>query len=463
MTTTDLLAALPALVLVAGACVIVAADLVVHVDGRAWAWLGAATGVAGGVTATVIGGGEPAFGGALVRDGGSVFFATLVSGTTAAALLLAVGYLRRMGLPAAEVVALTLFSASGAILMASAGDLLVLFVGLELLSLPLYALTGLLRAAPHADESALKYFLLGAAASAVFAYGIALTYAATGSIAVGALGGIASPVGDAGIALLIAGLAFKAALVPFHFWAPDAYVSAPTPATAFMAVVAKLGAFAALLRLAAAITGPGAVAVDWRATVAVIAAVTLVVANLAALGQSSLKRLLAYSSIAHAGYVAVAASAGVVAGPAIAFYLVIYAALTLGAFGIITLLTNDDPRIEDLHGLARQRPFLVVVLGVILVGLAGLPPTAGFLAKLYVFQAAMGASLAWLVVLGVLASVVSAAYYLRVLFACLAEGEGEPAAGPSVGGGVVVLAALAVLVIGIVPGPLLDAVQSVRF
>lgn len=463
MTATDLLVVLPALVLAIGACVVLLADLAVRTDGRAWVWLGAAFALAAAVCTAIPVAADAGFAGSVRRDAASDFVAALVGCTTAGALLLAVGYVRRMALPAAEVTALMLFSAAGAVLMSSAGDLLIVFVGLELLSLPLYALTGLLHSAPHADESALKYFLLGAAASAVFAYGIALVYAATGSIAIGALGGIASPLGLAGIALLLAGLAFKAALVPFHFWAPDAYVSAPTPATAFMAVVAKVGAFAALLRLGAAITGPGVIAIDWRASVAVIAAITLVLANLAALGQSSLKRLLAYSSIAHAGYIAVAASAGVVASAAVAFYLVVYAALTLGAFGVITLLGNDDPRIEDLHGLARRRPLVVVALGVILLGLTGLPPTAGFLAKVYVFEAAMGAQLAWLVVLGVLASVVSAAYYLRILFACLADGEGEPAGRPSVGGSVVVLAAIAVLVVGIVPGPLLDAVQGVRF
>lgn len=463
MSATDILAALPFVVLAGGACLVLLGDLVIDADGRAWVALGAVAAVAAAVCAAVVGTGDNGFSGALRRDGASVFFATVVAATTAAALLLAIGYVSRAALPAAEVTALMLFSASGAVLMATGGDLVIVFVGLELLSLPLYALTGLLHRAPHADESALKYFLLGAAASAVFAYGIALVYAATGSLTLGALATATSPVGLAGIALLVAGLAFKAALVPFHFWAPDAYVSAPTPATAFMAVVAKVGAFGALLRFGSAITAPSEAAVDWRASIAVIAAVTLIVANLAALGQTSLKRLLAYSSIAHAGYIAIAASAGAVASGAIAFYLVVYAALTVGAFGIITLLANDDPQIADLRGLARRRPLLVIALGVILLGLTGLPPTAGFLAKVYVFEAAIGAQLAWLVILGVLASVVSAAYYLRVLFACLADGEGEPASGPTVGGGVVVLAALAVLVIGVIPGPLLDAVQRVRF
>jgi len=463
MTVSDLSAVTPLLVLAGGACLVLIADLALRADERVWIALGAAIAVAAAASAAILGPGDDGFGGELRRDGASTFFTIVVSVSTAAALLLAIGYVAPARLPSAEVAALMLFSASGAVLLASAGDLLVAFVGLELLSIPLYALTGLLHGARHADESALKYFLLGAAASAMFAYGIALVYAATGSISIGALASATSPIGLAGIALLLAGLAFKAALVPFHFWAPDAYVSAPTPATAFMAVVAKVGAFGALLRFGGAVTAPGVAALDWRASIAVLAAITLVLANLAALGQSSLKRLLAYSSIAHAGYICVAAAAGVVASAAIAFYLVVYAALTLGAFGVITLLANDDPRIEDLHGLARRRPLLVIALGTILLGLTGLPPTAGFLAKVYVFEAAIGARLAWLVVLSVLMSVVSAAYYLRVLFACLAEGEGEPARGPSIGGGVVIVAALAILVIGVIPGPLLDAVQSVRF
>jgi len=463
MTVYDLGAIAPLLVLAGGACVVLLADLVFRADERAWAGLGAAFAVAAAVAALVLGPGDDGFGGEIRRDGASAFFAVVIGVSTAAALLLAIGYVAPARLPAAEVTALTLFSASGGLLLASAGDLLVAFIGLELLSIPLYAVTGLLHGARHADESSLKYFLLGAAASAVFAYGIALIYASTDSIAIGALASATSPIGLAGIAFLLAGLAFKAALVLFHFWAPDAYVSAPTPATAFMAVVAKVGAFAALLRIGGAVTAPGVAGLDWRASLAVLAAITMVLANLAALGQSSLKRLLAYSSIAHAGYICVAVAAGVVASGAIAFYLVVYAALTVGAFGVITLLSNDDPTLDDLHGLARRRPLVVIALGVLLLGLAGLPPTAGFLAKVYVFEAAIGARLAWLVILAVLMSVVSAAYYLRVLFACLAEGEGEPARGPSIGGGVVVLAALAIIVVGVLPGPLLDAVQSVRF
>lgn len=462
MTIVDLAAALPALVLAAAACLVLVADLLVHADERAWLWVGAVLALSASAVAAIVGAGDDGFGGALRRDGATVFLAVAVGATTAGAFVLGLEYVPRVGLPAAELVVLTLFSASGAVLMASAGDLLVLFIGLELLSIPLYALTGMLHGTAHGDEGALKYLLLGAAASAVFAYGIALVYAASGTLAIGTLASAASPIGLAGIALLVVGLAFKAALAPFHFWAPDAYESAPTPSTAFMAVVAKLGAFGALLRIAAAVTGAGAAAIDWRATVAVLAAVTLVVANLAALGQSSLKRLLAYSSIAHAGYIATAAAAGVAAGPAIAFYLAVYAALTLGAFGTVAFVDGLDPSIDDLRGLARRRPALVVALAVILLGLTGLPPTAGFLAKVYVFEAAASAQLAWLVILGVLTSVVSAAYYLRVLFACLQEGEGAPTR-VGAGAGVVLLAAALVLGVGLVPGPLLDAVQSVRF
>lgn len=359
-----------------------------------------------------------------------------------------------------------LLSSAGGVLMAAGGDLVVIFLGLELLSLPLYVLTALLPRAAHGDEGALKYFLMGAAASAVLLYGIALVYAATGHYELAALRTVrADPLILAGLGLIVAGLAFKAALVPFHAWAPDVYESAPTPATAFMAVVAKAGAFGALLRIVAATSQTGPAAVDWEVSLAALAALTLVLASLAAIGQRRVKRLLAYSSIAHAGYLSMGSATGVFAGPAVAFYLAVYGALTVGSFGVIALLDNDDPTFDDLAGLWRHRPLLVLSLGVFLVGLTGLPPTGGFLAKLYVFEAAMRAQLLWLVVIGVLASVVSAAYYFRVLIACFQAGDGMAARGPAPRAGtlVVSLAALGVLVAGVAPGPLLDLAQRVTY
>ena len=381
MSWADLGAATPALVLAAGACLIVLADLLLPIGPRLVAWLGALVAIASAGAAVALGTGAAGFGGSTLRDGPSVFFAAIVGLVTAAALTLGAGYLRRERLPAAETTALVLFSASGAVLMTIAGDLLVLFIGLELLSLPLYVLTGLHRARTHGDEGALKYFLLGAAISAVLLYGIALLYAATGTVAYEGLGrATRNPLYLAGLAFVLAGLAFKASLVPFHAWAPDAYESAPTPVTAQMAVAAKVGAFGALLRLVAA-TRSGEAALDWEVTLATIAALTIVIANLSALGQRRVKRLLAYSSISHAGYVAIAAAAaGALAGPAVAFYLAAYAALTFGAFGVVALLGNDDPTLDDLAGLARERPVLVAALGTFLFGLIGFPPTAGFLA-----------------------------------------------------------------------------------
>lgn len=475
MTPTDLAAAGPVLVLAGGACLIVVGDLFGRLGARALAWLGAIVALAAVAVAVAGGPGPAGFGGSLARDGATVFLTAIVGVVTAAALLLGAGYVVRERLPAGEVTTLLLFSASGAVLMLSSGDLLVLFLGLELLSLPLYVLTGLHHARTHGDEGALKYFLLGAAISAVLLYGIALLYAATGTIAYEGLGrATRNPLYLAGLALVLAGLAFKAALVPFHAWTPDAYESAPTPVTAQMAVVAKVAAFGALLRLVAA-TRSGEAGLDWEVALATIAALSVVVANLSALGQRRVKRLLAYSSVSHAGFMAMAAAAtGAVAGPAVAFYLAAYAALTFGAFAVVSLLPNDDPTLDDLAGLAKRRPLLVVAFGSFLFGLTGFPPTAGFIAKLYVFEVAARAQLLWLVAIGVLASVVSAAYYLRVLLACFAprvEDERtaqtapvEATAPPArLGTAIVVLAALAAFLIGFVPGPLLEAAQGVRF
>jgi len=470
MTAADLPAIAALMVLVAGSCVVIVVDLVARPAARPLAWLGALVGAAAATTAAGVGSGSAGFGGAVLRDPAAVYFTVLIGAVTAAALLVSAETLERDGLPPGEYVSLLLFSAAGGALMAVSGDLLVLFLGLELLSLPLYVLTAMLRAKEHGDEAALKYFLLGAAASAVLLYGIALLYAATGTLRLDALGrATVDPLYLAGLALLLGGLAFKAALVPFHAWAPDAYESAPTPVTAQMAVVAKVAAFAALLRVVAATSRAPAAHLDWQVALAVIATATLIVATVSALGQRSVKRLLAYSSIAHAGYLAIAVAAtGAASGPATAFYLAVYAALTFGAFAILALLSNDDPTLADLAGLWQRRPLLVVLLGVFLFGLTGLPPTAGFLAKVYVFEAALRAQLFWLVAVGVLASVVSAAYYLRVLFACLAPGDGaplrelrEPRA--RVGTAVVVVTAILVVIVGVVPQPLLDAAGRVRF
>ena len=473
MTPADTLAAAPLLVLVGGACAIILLDLVSAPGPRLLAALGAAVALAAAIVAAVLGAGEAGFGGALLRDGAALAITLVVAVATAASLALAGTYLARESVPAGEFVALVLLSSAGGVLMAVGGDLVVIFLGLELLSVPLYVLTALLPRAAHGDEGALKYFLMGAAASAVLLYGIALVYAATGHYELAALRAVRAdppilpegPLILAGLALIVAGLAFKAALVPFHAWAPDVYESAPTPATAFMAVVAKAGAFGALLRIVAATSQTGPAAVDWEVSLAVLAALTLVLASLAAIGQRRVKRLLAYSSIAHAGYLSMGSATGVFAGPAVAFYLAVYGALTVGSFGVIALLDNDDPTFDDLAGLWRHRPLLVLSLGVFLIGLTGLPPTGGFLAKLYVFEAAMRAQLLWLVVIGVLASVVSAAYYFRVLVACFQPGDGMATRSPTPRTGTLVVgvAALAVLAAGVVPGPLLDLAQRVTY
>ncbi len=282
-----------------------------------------------------------------------------------------------------------------------------------------------------------------------------------GSTRIGALGST-STVGQAGIALLLAALAQTAALAPFHVLAPEIEGTALAPIVGFVAAVAKIAAFAVLLRAAGTITASGAAEPDWRASIAVLAALTIGVGTLVALVRTSLRRVVVFASIAQAGTLAVALASGVIAGPAIAFGLAILVALVLGAHAAIAEL-GGDPHLDDLRGLARRRPLLAVALAVLMLGLAGLPPTAGFMARVSLFEAAISAQLAWLVIVGALGTVVAAVWCFRVIFACLGEDEGGRAPGPSIAASVAIASAAAVLFIGVFPGPLRDMVQSARF
>jgi NADH-quinone oxidoreductase subunit N len=313
----------------------------------------------------------------------------------------------------------------------------------------------------------MKYFLLGAFSTTFFLYGIALIYGVTGSTSLVRLAAAApeGPMLRAGVALLLVGLAFKAALVPFHAWSPDVYEGAPLPVTAYMSVIAKIGAFAALLRIF-----PGALtalAGEWRGILAALSILTMVLGNLAALRQTSLKRLLAYSSIAHAGFILIGVAAGSSRGAwGVAFYLLGYTFMTLGAFAVALRVTRggeEADAIADLTGLASRSPALAAAMAVFMVSLAGLPPTVGFVAKLYVFTAALEAGQSALAIVGVLASVVSAYYYLRVAYTMF---TGEPASGIAFAGdrwlgGALLAAAAGVLVLGVFPSPLTVFVQQV--
>jgi NADH-quinone oxidoreductase subunit N len=344
---------------------------------------------------------------------------------------------KRVRLPAAEYYALLLSATLGMVVMAASNDLITVFLGLELMSLALYVMVGCRRGQLESNEAALKYFLLGAFASGFLLYGIALIYGATGSTN---LRGIVAFMSDSPLArsplfltgalLLLVGFGFKVAAVPFHMWTPDAYEGAPTSVTAFMSAGAKAAGFAALLRVAG--TALAVAQIDWRPILTGLAVVTMTVGNVSALLQTNVKRMLAYSSIAHAGYVLVALAAGGTEGTSAAiFYLAVYSFMNLGAFGILALLGRDqDERvlISDLAGLGFRQPLLGLGMTVFMISLGGIPPTAGFMGKVYVFGAALQAGLVPLVVVGVLNSVISVFYYLRVTVAMYMSDE--PAGGP---------------------------------
>ncbi|MBM3216516.1 NADH-quinone oxidoreductase subunit N [Candidatus Poribacteria bacterium] len=403
-----------------------------------------------------------------LADGYTHVFTLIFLIGAALAILLSMAYLERHNGVRGEYYILLLTSLVGMILMAGGNDLIVIFLGLELMSLPLYVLAGF-RRNRESSESSLKYFLLGAFSSGFFLYGIALIYGATGSTNLrdiaGGVGG--SGLLGVGVVLLVVGLAFKVAAVPFHQWAPDVYQGAPTPVTAFFASSPKVAAFAAIARLFVA---PGSPLAGEASTIfAVLAVLTMSVGNLVALTQKNVKRMLAYSSIAHAGYVLVAFAAGESGAQSGVFYLLVYSLMSIGAFGTLILAGSSEGErlnLDDYNGMGFRKPFLGVVLSVFMLSLAGFPPMAGFLGKFLIFRDAWHAGLGWLVIAGVLNSVVSAFFYLGVIVRLyMADApHGAPAASPvTLPQGLLVVAlliALAGVVIGgVAPGGLMGAVD----
>jgi NADH-quinone oxidoreductase subunit N len=377
-----------------------------------------------------------------------------------------------------EFPALVLFAAAGMIMVVHASHLLSLLIGIETLSLAAYALVACRYHSSQGAEGALKYFLMGALATGFFVYGMALVYGTTGGEL--SLSGIAARAGQAGnnplfvvgVYLILVALLFKVAAVPFHMWLPDAYEGAPTPVTGFMATAIKAAAFGGLLRLFGSAFAEPHVALGhagWARILGLVAFATMTLGNLAAIRQDNVKRMLAYSSIAHAGYLLVGMAAvgfGVAAAkPALIFYLAAYAATTLGAFAVAAWVGrkgNECLHVDDWAGLARKRPALALVMTLFLLSLAGVPPTGGFFAKFYLFRAAVERpELMWLVVAAVLNSVVSVYYYLRIVVAMYFRERPETPAGyPSLATGIVlVLLAVLVLGLGIVPAPVMALVQ----
>jgi NADH-quinone oxidoreductase subunit N len=394
----------------------------------------------------------------LVADNYATFLNIIFILTGMLTVLISIDFLDWTGLDRSEYYMLMLLSISGMMLMGMSNDLILTFLALELLSIPLYIMAALAWPRPDSEESAMKYFLLGAFSSAIFVFGIALLYGATGTTAlpqIVAAIGQASLLALAGTAFLLVGFGFKIAAVPFQMWTPDVYEGAPTSVTAFMSVGAKVGGFAAMLRiLLIALPDLGDA---WVPAIAILSALTLIIGNVAAITQHNIKRLLGYSSIAHAGFIliAVAATAGSDSGLSAAlFYMFAYLFTNLGAFAIVIAMEHklgEGVLIEDYKGLAKDYPWLALAMTLFMLSLAGVPPTIGFAAKFYVFRAAIEANLTWLAIIGVVTSVVSAFYYLRVVYYMfMFDGEAQPMQRPALTAAMVITAVV-VFVFGILP------------
>jgi NADH-quinone oxidoreductase subunit N len=417
----------------------------------------------------------------LIVDRFSLFFDMLLCLGGGLAALLAGGYLSEHRIERGEFYALLLFATLGAMVLAEAGDALTLFLGLETMSIGAYALTAFRRASPRSAEGALKYFLLGSFAAALLIYGFALIYGASGHTDLAGIGAAAQNAGPrsalliVGAVLVLAGMVFKVSAVPFHAWTPDAYEGAPTPATTFMAVAVKAAAFAMLLRVLVTCFGDPSWtswASGWPPVVATLAVLTMTVANLIAGRQESVKRMLAYSSIAHAGYALLGVTAilrnSTEGTSSVLFYLLAYTVSTAGAFGTLILCGShgrEAVSYDDLSGLGKRHPAPALAFSLFLVSLAGIPPTAGFFGKWFVFKAAIDAGLYWAAVIAFINSVIGAYYYLRVLvYMYMREpAAGAPVAVPMRSGYVnaaLLVSAVLVLVLGLMPTRYLDVAAA---
>src|SRR6266581_1354483 len=428
----NLIPLLPATQVLLTALVVMLLDLFIKEPEKgllAWiSLLGLALGA--GETVLLWGSQESAFGDTLLLDNFALFFAQIFLGVAALTILSSIHYVRQTKIHEGEFYELILFATVGMILMAAANDLIIFFLGLETMSIAVYVLTGLWRASSQSSEAAMKYFLMGAFATGFLLYGIALIYGATGSTNLNLISDflIEQPsdwplylIG--GGFLLLVGFAFKVGAVPFHFWVPDVYEGAPTPVTGFMAVAVKAAAFAAWARILLHKFSP--LDTDWVFPLWVIAIATMTFGNLLAITQTSVKRMLAYSSIAHAGYLLIAIVVGEEwGGLPLLFYVSTYACMTVGAFAVLTCVAEGDDAHEnyrDFAGLGFKRPFLGLAMSLFMLSLAGFPPLAGFVGKFYVFRGAVLAGHLGLAVIGVLNSLLSVIYYLRVIVAMYME------------------------------------------
>ena len=440
MTQLDLYTILPLTLLTVWACVLLLADLFIPKEGKSITALLAALGLALtlGFTLSQAGRESTGFNNMVVLDGFSTFVNVLLLVSGLLGVALAYGYVKRMDIERGEYYTLMLFSITGMMLMAQAADLIVVFLALELLSIPLYVLAAFARPKVESEEAGLKYFLLGAFATGFIVYGTALVFCATGTTSIFEIiqkAASSNPSGlllSIGASLILVGLGFKVAVVPFHMWTPDVYQGAPSAVTAFMSSGAKIAGFAALLRVFA--TAFPSIATDMTGIFWALSALTMILGNVIAIAQTNIKRLLAYSSIAHAGYILMAfvpygdpevAPVSIAAG---LFYLVSYAITNFGAWAVVIALEKSEGRgleIGDYAGLARKHPALAAAMTVFMLSLIGLPPTVGLVGKIYLFRAVIDGGFYGLAIIGVLTSLISAYYYLRVVVTMYMR-DGEP-------------------------------------
>ncbi len=460
---------LPEIIIIGVALMLLVIDMMTRFsDARTQGSLMAGVALAGilaaaGMTAYGIGSGDIPVAGVVLVDDLSRYLNLAVLLAAGLSVLMAWAYVPQFSRETSSFYALILLALAGMMFMGKSVELITMFVSLEILSVALYILTGFNRHQLASAEGALKYFLLGAFSSGFFLYGMALLYADTGStlladIAAASTGGFLALTG---LALLLIGFFFKLAGVPFHMWAPDAYQGAPTPVTAFMSVATKAAAFIALFRILAAL--PNISPEIWAGVIAVVAIITMTWGNFAALRQTSIKRMLAYSSIAHAGYMMTGLVAGVDALNAILYYLFAYAFMNIGAFAVASMMerstihARQDADIISARGMFNRRPALAVAMALFMLSLTGIPPLVGFFGKLYVFSAAVGAGWTWLAIIGMLNSVVSAYYYLRiVVLMFMADPDEQSYVRSRIPSGTAVavtVTAIGVLIMGILASP----------
>jgi NADH-quinone oxidoreductase subunit N len=455
----DLTPVMPEILMTLLALLVLMADLVI----KRKETLGVMTILSAGIVSFALAGSMgTTFGGMFVSDGYSSFFKFIFMLNVILTVLISMKYLVIERINFGEYYSLLLFASLGMMIMASAGDLIVLYLGLELMALSTYVLAGFIRYDMKSNEAAIKYFLLGSFASAVLLYGTSLIYGMTGTTN---LKGIASYIEGNGIAtnpvltlaiiFLAVAFSFKIAAVPFHMWAPDAYEGAPTPITAFMSVGPKAAGFAVLGRVF--LYAFGAAKMTWASVLIPIAILTMGVGNIVALSQTNIKRMLAYSSIAHAGYILLGVIAGTQDGMASMLnYLLIYAFMNIGAFSVVIILRSEGVRgdsISDYEGLSKTHPLAAALMLVFMFSLTGIPPTAGFMGKFYLFMSAIDAGYTWLVIIAVMFSAISAYFYLRIVMLMYMREPKEAldlSSSPAIG---IVLAVtvLAVICIGVFP------------